>query len=129
VKVQKYGSQDVATWWRRGEQQLFLGDVIDHTSEAAMSVGFARYAAQEANPWTVHYDEALIITRGRFTVRTSDGSVTAGPGEVIYLPAGTELVYQAEEESELVYVSYPHWFLATEQSPQASKLAEFQEAA
>jgi hypothetical protein len=37
------------------------------------------------------------------------------------------LVYQADEDTELVYVS--HWFVATEQSPQAAMLGEFHAAA
>lgn len=125
MQVAAYRSSDVTTWWQRGEQQLFLGDVLDHTTEAAMSVGFARYRAGEANPWTVAYDEALIVTKGAFTVRTAAGAASAGPGEVIYLPAGAEVVYQADEDTELVYVAYPHWFEATQRSPHAAKLDEF----
>jgi ethanolamine utilization protein EutQ len=129
MKVTAFRSDDVQTWWQRGDQRLFLGDVVDHTSDAAMSVGFARYRKGEANPWTVAYDEALIVTSGAFTVRTAEGAVSARAGEVIYLPAGTELVYQADEDTELVYVSYPHWFVATERSSHAAKLSEFHEAA
>jgi ethanolamine utilization protein EutQ len=125
MKVTAFNSDRVETWWQRGEQRLYLGDVVDHTTEAAMSVGFARYRKGEANPWTVTYDEALIVTKGAFTVRTADGAASARAGEVIYLPAGTELVYQADEDTELVYVSHPHWFEATEASPHKAKLAEF----
>lgn len=129
MQVQRYGSDDVTTWWQRGDQRLFLGDVLDHTSGTAMSVGFARYGKGESNPWTVSYDEVLIVTRGAFTVRTAAGTASARAGEIIYLPAGTELVYQADEETELVYVAHPHWFEATQRSPYADRLGEFQEAA
>jgi ethanolamine utilization protein EutQ len=129
MNVTAFRSDDVRTWWQRGDQQLFLGDVVDHSTGAAMSVGFARYRKGEANPWTVTYDEALIVTRGAFTVQTAEGDVAARAGEVIYLPAGTELVYRADEDTELVYVSYPHWFVATERSAHAAKLDEFQVAA
>jgi ethanolamine utilization protein EutQ len=90
-----------------------------------MTVGFARYRAGEKNEWTVSYDEALVVVRGAFTVRTAAGSVSARTGEVIYLHTGAEVVYQADEDTELVYVTHPHWLSATERSPHAAKLDEF----
>jgi ethanolamine utilization protein EutQ len=113
------------TWYRRGSQQLRLADAIDAAAGAAMTVGFARYAAGESNEWTMSYDEALVVTKGRFAVDHGGATTSAGPGEVIYLSTGTDLVYRAEEDSEVVYVSHPHWFEATQRSPYADRLGEF----
>jgi ethanolamine utilization protein EutQ len=64
-----------------------------------MSVGFAHCEPGARNEWVVTYDEALIITRGAFTVTSADGiETTARPGEVIFLRAGTPVVYSAKEE-------------------------------
>jgi ethanolamine utilization protein EutQ len=124
--VRKVSAGDSLEWYRRHDQDLLLADGITEHDGAAMTVGFARYGAGESNPWTVTYDEALIISKGRFTVESDGRSTTAGPGEVIYLRAGTDLVYRAAEPTELVYVTYPHWMAATEGSPFAERLAEFQ---
>jgi ethanolamine utilization protein EutQ len=113
-------------WYRRGSQQLRLADAIDGADGAAMTVGFARYAAGESNEWTMSYDEALIVTKGRFAVDHGGTTTTAETGEVLYLSSGTDLVYRAEADSEVVYVSYPHWFEATQHSPHAGRLDEFQ---
>jgi ethanolamine utilization protein EutQ (cupin superfamily) len=43
---------------------------------------------------TLPYDEALIITRGVFTVRRADGSATAKAGEVIFQRAGAKVTIQ-----------------------------------
>ncbi len=118
-------SDDPLEWYQRQDQALFLADAIDGTAGAAMTVGFARYAAGEENEWTVSYDEALVVTKGRFEVVAESGVTTAGPGQVIYLYAGTPLTYRAVEEAELVYVSYPHWMQATLDSPHADKLDDF----
>lgn len=128
TRVERLTSGDKAlAWYQRGDQAIRLADALDHTSDAKMTVGFVRYGAGEANEWTVAYDEALIVTKGRFTVRTKDGDTTVDQGGVIYLYAGTELTYQAgEEETEVVYVTYPHWMKATEASAHAEKLNEFQ---
>lgn len=128
MDVQKFTSDSATAWFQRLDQQIRLADVLDGDSGAAMTVGFARYGKGERNPWKMTYDEALIITKGRFTVEGPDGPVTAGVGEVIYLRAGAELVYSADEESELVYVTYPHWLAATEKSAEADRLKEWHPA-
>lgn len=109
--VEHYTTDDVRTWIQSGDRRLFLGDVVDATNSDTMGVGFARYAPGESNPWMVTYDEALIITKGTFTVTPKDGpAATAGSGEVIYLRKGTELVYSAGDAgAELVYATYPIW--------------------
>ncbi|MCG5218318.1 cupin domain-containing protein [Streptosporangium soli] len=126
--VERFTIKDPTTWWQRGEQEIFLGDVLDQTGDAAMSVGFARYRKGETNEWTVSYDEALIVTKGAFTVQSESGPVSIKAGEVIYLRAGADVVYQADEDTELVYVTHPHWLEATTASPYAAKLEEFHPA-
>ncbi|CAM3498314.1 cupin [Kibdelosporangium persicum] len=128
MTVQKFAIDAAQNWFQRLDQQIFLADVLDQGSGTAMSVGFARYGKGERNPWKMSYDEALIITKGRFTVEGPDGPVSANAGEVIYLRAGTELVYSADEDAELVYVTYPHWLAATEKSAEADRLTEWRPA-
>jgi ethanolamine utilization protein EutQ len=116
--IRLFTADDAETWYRPGERQIFLGDVVDASSSDSMTVGFARYAPGESNEWTVTYDEALIITKGAFTVTSAEGvETTARPGEVIFLRTGTPVVYSAKEEgAELVYVTYPHWSSVPEAS-------------
>lgn len=126
--VQHFTIADPKVWFRPGDQEIYLGDVLDAENSEHLGVGFARYAAGEHNDWTITYDEALIVTRGRFTVEYSGGAETAGPGEVLFLRAGTELTYRADEDSELVYVAYPHWLEATQRSPHAAQMDAFRPA-
>jgi ethanolamine utilization protein EutQ len=127
--VRKVSSDDGdLRWYRRGQQQLQLADAVDQDSGAAMTVGFARYAAGESNEWVVSYDEALVVTKGTFAVDSGGTSTVAGPGEVIYLSPATPVVYRAVEDCEVVYVSYPHWYDATVRSPHAALLEEFVES-
>jgi ethanolamine utilization protein EutQ len=128
--VRKVSSHDAdLRWFRRGSQDLRLADAIDGDAGAAMTVGFARYAAGESNEWVTTYDEALVVTAGTFAVDSAGEATVAGPGEVIYLSPGTPLVYRAISDAEVVYVSYPHWYSATVRSAQAPRLEEFREEA
>ena len=62
------------------------------------------------------YDEALVVTRAR-SRSTAAARRRSRAGEVIYLSPDTPVVYRAIEDSEVVYVSYPHWYDATVRSP------------
>jgi ethanolamine utilization protein EutQ len=109
--IRLFTAGDVDTWYRPGDRRIFLSDVLDPSNSESMSVGFARYAPGESNEWVVTYDEALVVTRGSFTVAAEDGrETTARAGEIIFLRKGTAVVYSAKDEgAELVYVTYPHW--------------------
>ncbi len=52
-------------------------------------------------------------------------SKAASPRQVILLTKGTRVVY-ASEETELVYVTHPHWIDAQRSSEHAHLLDEFQ---
>lgn len=108
--VRLFTPNDVQTWYQPAGRRIFLGDVLDEKNSDTMGVGFARYASGQSNEWVVTYDEALIVTKGRYSVTAEDGAKTiAKVGEIIYLTKGTKVVYSAEEETEVVYVTYPTW--------------------
>jgi ethanolamine utilization protein EutQ len=127
-RIHLFRAEDVDTWYRPGDINMLLGDVLDSSNSDSMSVGFAHYAPGASNEWVVTYDEALIITKGEFTVTSADGvETTARAGEVIFLRAGTPVVYSAKEGgAEVVYVTYPHWMQAHEVSKHAPFLDSFQ---
>jgi ethanolamine utilization protein EutQ len=115
-------------WYQRFDQKLFLADALNASSGNQMTVGFARYGAGETMPWKLSYDEVLIILTGRFSLILADQELTAGPGEMIYIPSGAELDYRAEEDTTFAYVTYPHWWEATLATANADKLADFHKA-
>jgi ethanolamine utilization protein EutQ len=104
--LQHLTADNVATWYQQQDVEMVVGDAND-PSTAPVVVGFARYRKGAANQITLPYDEVLIITRGVLTVHRADGIATAAAGEVIFHRAGAKVVYQADEDAELVYVSHP----------------------
>jgi ethanolamine utilization protein EutQ len=128
--IRHFTADGVQTWYQAEGRRIFLSDVVDPGNGDSMSVGFARYAPHESNDWIVTYDEALIVTRGTFSVTSADGAkTTAEAGEVIFLDKDTKVVYSAERAgADVVYVTYPHWMAAHERSEHAALLDEFQPA-
>jgi ethanolamine utilization protein EutQ len=120
MSVRHFTSND-AKFYQYSDREIFVGDVLDSSNSDTMSVGFYRNKRKgEKNQWVVTYDEALIVTRGALTVRSAEGAKTAKTGEVIFLTKGTEIAYEAaEDDTEVVYVTYPHWMDAQAKSKHA----------
>ncbi len=78
---------------RMAEVSVVTGTGGDGTR---LGSGFVRMSDAEI-PWTIQYDEVILVLEGQLTVRTRNGDLVAGPMECIWLPDGTELTYIAEE--------------------------------
>jgi ethanolamine utilization protein EutQ len=116
-----------AKFYQYADRRIFVGDVLDASNSEAMSAGFYRNEKKgEGNPWLVTYDEVLVVTKGALTVRSAEGPKTATAGEILFLTKGTELVYEAAaDDTEVVYVTYPHWMEAQTRSKHAGLLDAF----
>lgn len=116
-----------AKFYQFADAQIYVGDVLDSNSSESMSVGYYRNLRKGArNDWVVTYDEALSVTKGALTVRSPDGDKTAKAGEVIFLTKGTPVGYEAgEDDTEVVYVTYPHWIDAQNRSQHAHLLEPY----
>jgi ethanolamine utilization protein EutQ len=121
----RHFTSDDAKFHQYADREIFVGDVLD--SSNTMSAGYYRNRRKgERNEWVVTYDEALIVTKGALTVRSADGATTARAGEVIFLTKGTEVAYEAaEDDNEVVYVTYPHWLEAQMKSEHARLLDSY----
>lgn len=74
--------------------------------------GYVRMTGAEI-PWTIRYDEVVLVVEGQLTIRTAEGDLTAGPGESIWLPEGTELTYLAENALVFYAIHPANWADAT----------------
>jgi ethanolamine utilization protein EutQ len=126
MSVRHFTAED-AEWYQYLDRQIFVGDVVDSSNSETMSVGFYRNKKKgERNEWVVTYDEALIVANGALTIRSAGGALTAKPGEVVFLTKGTKVAYEAaEDDTQVVYVTYPHWMDANSRSEHASLLDSY----
>lgn len=126
MTVTRFTSKD-AKFFRYLDKDILVGDVLDSSNSQHMSAGYYRNKNKgDKNAWVVTYDEVLVVTKGALTIRTADGSTTARAGEIIFLTKGTALSYEAgENDTEVVYVSYPHWLDAQQKSEHAHLLDSY----
>ncbi|SLN52875.1 Ethanolamine utilization protein EutQ [Roseovarius albus] len=73
-----------------------------------LGTGFARFT-KAAIPWTVQYDEVVLVLSGQLTARTKDSVLTAGPQDSIWLPKGTELTYESEDALVFYAIEPANW--------------------
>lgn len=69
-------------------------------------------------PWHLTYDELDYIIEGQLTIISHSGSVTAGPGQAILIPKGSQIQFSVPDRARFLYVTYPaDW---QEQAPAAA---------
>jgi ethanolamine utilization protein EutQ (cupin superfamily) len=124
MAVQHLTSDDTRAWFRAGDNDVMVGDVLDLATTSAMRVRFGRYAKGAQHEWVVTHEEALIVTRGTLRVRVDGGEQIARAGEVVALSKGTRVVYRGEEDgTEVVFVTHVHRASPHRESRPAAELA------
>ena len=51
-------------------------------------------------PWHITYDEVIYILEGQFTLQVGDKIFKAGPGDVLWVPRNTDIVWLSRSEQE-----------------------------
>ncbi|MGY2262637.1 ethanolamine utilization protein EutQ [Pseudomonas sp. SDO55104_S430] len=70
----------------------FVARALSNEISPNIGVGFARWeGAQMA--WTVLYDEVIFVIEGCFELRVGDELFEVTPGQLLWIPEGTELEY------------------------------------
>lgn len=73
-----------------------------------LGVGLVRLTKADI-PWTIKYDEFILVLEGRFTVQTETEELVASEQQAIWLPAGTKLTYQSENALLLYAIQPTDW--------------------
>jgi len=88
-----------------GGDMAQLAEVSGAADGTPLGAGFVRLTKARIE-WTVKYDEVLIVLEGALKVHADGRILEAGPRDSIWLPAGTPLVYEAED-ALIAYAIHP----------------------
>lgn len=116
MTVRKFAIADTSFARSPGQDgEIFVGNVIDQRHGGPITIGFGRYAPDQNLEEKLAVDDVMLVLEGKLSV-TSDGStVTAGPGEIVYMPKGGTVTIRSHEQGAVTaYVTYPHWQEARE---------------
>lgn len=110
MTVRKFAPADASLQHSPGQQaDIYVGNLVDERDGGPLTIGYGRYAPGQSLTETVAVDDVMILLEGRLSVSTNAGTVTAGPGEIVYMPKGEEVTIRSHEEGALTAdVTYPH---------------------
>ena len=116
MKVQKFSLADAKLERSPGQDaDIFVGNLVDERHGGPVTIGYGRYAPDQSLTEIMAVHDTMIVLEGRLSVSTGDGTVTAGPGDIVYMPKGEAVTITTEGEGALTaYVTYPHWAEAHE---------------
>ena len=111
MNVQKFALSDASLTRSPGQTgDIMVGNVVDQRHGGPITIGFGRYAPNQVLVETIVVDDVMVILEGEISVSAENGTVTAGPGEIIYMPKGTPVTIRSHDKGALTaYVTYPHW--------------------
>ena len=58
-------------------------------------------------PWTLDYDEMDYVISGRLSILINGEKISAGPGEIIYIPKGSSIRFSVAGHARFLYFVYP----------------------
>ena len=94
VRIAGFDQLEFAPRFEYGEMAEVAG-VCGADDGSELGVGWGRLRNARI-PWTIRYDEVLTLFEGELRLHTGGEVHELKPRDCIWLPAGTELVYEAE---------------------------------
>jgi ethanolamine utilization protein EutQ len=86
-------------------EQAQVASVCGPDQGTQLGAGYVRMTNAKI-PWTIKYDEMVLVVEGSLTIHVNGEPLTANVGESIWLPNGTELVYESKS-ALLFYAIHP----------------------
>jgi ethanolamine utilization protein EutQ (cupin superfamily) len=105
--IQAFGIEDVPEWFQVGDHKAYVGYIADEAEGSNLGMAYIRFREGVSFDFLWAYDEIAVVTKGSLTVRVGDGIMTAGPGEILYMPAGVRGTFDIQEDMEACCVHYP----------------------
>lgn len=117
MPVRKIAIADAAFERSPGQDaEVFAGNVVDQRHGGPVTIGYGRYGPDQSIDEEIAVDDVMIVLEGRLSVSSGAGTVTAGPGEIVYMPKGEKVTIRSHAEGAVTaYVTYPHWQEAREE--------------
>ena len=84
-----------------------LKDVVTLEEAPRMGCGIMELSNGADFEWTLTYDEMDYVIEGRLDILVDGQTVSAGPGEVLYIPKDTSIQFSVRDKARFLYFVYP----------------------
>ena len=86
--------------------QVYTRDLFSLEQSPRLGVGIMEMT-DTTFPWTLNYDEMDYVVERPLAVRCNGRTVSAGPGELIYIPRGSAIQFSVTGHTRFLYFVYP----------------------
>ena len=87
--------------------RVYTRDLLTLKESPRLGVGIMEMT-DTTFPWTLNYDEMDYVVEGRLEIVSGGGQqVSAGPGEIIYIPKGSGIRFSVTGHARFLYFVYP----------------------
>ncbi len=92
------------------DAKIYAGNVLDERHGGPVTIGFGRYEPNQTLEIAIAVHDTMIVIDGKLSVSTQDGTLVAGPGDIVSMQIGDRVSIKSHGEGALTaYVTYPHW--------------------
>lgn len=111
MEVRKFAVADASFERSPGQEaDIFAANLVDQRHGGPITIGYGKYGANQILQETIAVHDVMVILEGQLTVTTESGQITAGAGEIVYMPKGESVTIRSHEQGAVTaYVTYPHW--------------------
>lgn len=86
--------------------KVYTRDLLDLNESPRLGLGLMTME-DTTFPWHLDYDEVDYIIEGRLDIIVGDEVMSAGPGEILFIPKGSDIQFSVKGRARFIYVTYP----------------------
>lgn len=90
-----------------GAPNVGLADVVTGKDGSPMTAGFMAWRCEDSFSWQLDYDEIDYVLEGVLHLGIDGRVIAAGPGDVLYIPKGSRVLFGTPNRVRVFYVTYP----------------------
>ena len=84
-----------------------LKDLFSVEESPRLGAGIMELGSGSSLDWTLTYDEIDYVIEGTLDIIIEGRKMSAGPGEIIFIPKNTSITFSTPNKTRFFYVVYP----------------------
>jgi ethanolamine utilization protein EutQ len=72
-----------------------------------MAAGMMSWKKEDSFPWKLTYEEIDYVIEGELAITINGKTYNGQPGDVFYIPKGSDIVFGTPSSVKIMYVTYP----------------------
>ena len=90
----------------RAGDRVYTRDLFTLQESPRLGAGIMEMT-DTAFPWTLNYDEMDYVISERLDILINGDKISAGPGELLYIPKGSSIQFSVTGHARFLYFVYP----------------------